>query len=86
MFDGLSWRRWRRRCGWYGSHFGQVGVGVDIGWPCGHISGPSTPTCTAHLDYLLSQGGKASKARPCPICGVRGSAKVVGTRDLTAVR
>lgn len=72
----------KHRCGWHGAHRGQVAVGVGIGWPCGHSQGPATATCVAHLDHLLSQGGKAVKAVGCPVCGTPGAATVVETHDL----
>lgn len=72
------------RCGWHGSHLGRAAVVVDIAWPCGHSQGLATPTCTAHLDHLLVQGGQASLAVPCPMCQVPGRARVVGTHDIKA--
>lgn len=70
------------RCGWEGPHLGQAAVGVEIGWPCQHMRGYTTPTCPAHLDRLLLQGGKASEPARCPECGVVAYARVVGTHDL----
>lgn len=72
---------WTRSCGWQGSHLGQSTVGVDIGWPCGHIA-RTTPTCIAHLDHLLAQGGKADAVAQCPACGVPGIGRVIETHDL----
>lgn len=69
-------------CGWWGSHFGEVTIGVDTAWPCGHPQGQNTPTCASHLDHLLSQGGTAEKATLCRVCGVIGAARVVETHDL----
>lgn len=71
-----------RACQWHGSHRGDVTVGVLIGWPCGHLDGAATATCTGHLDHLLSQAGHADNPAPCPVCGTLGAAAVTGTQDL----
>jgi hypothetical protein len=69
-------------CGWWGPHSGPVAVSVATAWPCGHRQGRSSPTCVQHLHHLLSQGGTASRATQCNVCGVTGAAKVVATHDL----
>lgn len=74
--------RGRRRCRWRGSHCGDVAAGVEVRWPCGHADGHTTPTCAAHLEHLLAQGGRAREVVACPVCGVPGSARVSGTHDL----
>lgn len=73
------------RCRWYGTHSGEVAVGVEVGRPCGHVD-KSTPTCRSHLVHLLSQGGRAHAAVPCPVCGIPGVAEVIGTCDLRGER
>lgn len=75
-------RRGRRPCGWRGMHSGKGAVGVDIAWPCGHSQGGTTPTCAAHLEHLLSQGGTASAAVPCAVCEIPGVARVTATHDV----
>lgn len=70
-------------CGWRGECHGPVTVGVTTAWPCGHSAHPTaTPTCPAHLQSLLVDGGTAPNPVPCTICGVVGAAKVVATEDL----
>nr|AVN58409.1 hypothetical protein B5P44_p00114 [Mycolicibacterium sp. CBMA 213] len=82
MWSTLNRRRPRPRpCGWHGDHHGQASVGVTVGWPCGHTAGRATPTCSAHLNHLLSQGGRADRAVQCPVCGSPGAATVVDTAD-----
>lgn len=85
MFPTLGLRQTPQNhhsCGWRGPHLGPAAVGVDIGWACRHLRGFTTPTCTAHLNQLLCQSGKASAPTRCPVCGVVEPARVVGTHDL----
>lgn len=77
-------RRRTEACRWHGLHRGETGVGVLIGWPCGHTDRHPTPTCAGHLDHLLSQGGRADNPAPCPVCQTVGSAAVTATHDLNA--
>lgn len=88
IVDGQACRSPRRRwrCGWHGLHIGPVSVGVIVGRDCGHSDGKATPTCQLHLEHLLSQGGCASKAVACPVCGVLGTARVIRTLDLSGAR
>ncbi len=70
-----------RPCGWHGHHHGPASVDVTVGWPCGHTAERATPTCSAHLNHLLSQGGRADRAVQCPVCEIPGAARVVDTAD-----
>lgn len=80
---GLLRRQPRRAtCAWHGSHVGAVSVGVDTAWPCGHPQDRTAPTCVAHLNHLLSQGGMAERETPCSTYGAVGAARVVATHDL----
>ena len=80
MLSTLNWP-WTRPCGWHGDHHGPASVDVTVGWPCGHTGGRATPTCSAHLNHLLSQGGRAERVVQCPVCEIPGAARVVDTVD-----
>lgn len=85
LIDRLLGRRPDPRCGWFGE--GIVCAGppictVSVQWPCGHSEGAATPTCWAHLDRLLAEGGVSQVAVACPVCGRIGAARVVATDDL----
>lgn len=84
---------WRRRprtvpptCGWmHATTDRTLAVTlVDIGRDCGHTQDLRVPTCTAHLNHLVSTSGVAARIVPCRACGKLLPARVTATHDLPA--
>lgn len=69
-------------CPWAGKHAGPPIAAVDITRPCGHSEGTAVPTCTTHLNTLISTNGTAPQPTPCTACGALAAPRIAATHDL----